>query len=61
MNSLLAFLFVLAFTELVETFEGKPAHLIGWVAANIGLAWTHAYDLLAVLLQIGFFARYGVS
>jgi hypothetical protein len=54
-------LFVLAFTELVETLEGKPAHLIGWVAANIGLAWTHAYGLLAVLLQLGFFACYWIS
>src|ERR1017187_9594675 len=61
MNALLDFLFVLGFTELVETLEGKPAHLIGWVAANIGPAWTHVYDLLAVLLQIGFFACYGVS
>ncbi len=58
MYALLAFLFVLAFIELVETLEGKPAHLIGWVAANIGLAWTHAYGLLAVLLQLGFFACY---
>ena len=61
MYALLAFLFVLAFTELVETLEGKPVHLIGWVAANIGLAWTHAYGLLAVFLQIGFFACYWAS
>ena len=61
MYALLSFLFVLAFTELVEALEGKPAHLIGWVAANIGLAWTHAYGLLTVLLQIGFFVCYGVA
>jgi mannosyltransferase len=58
MYSLLAFLFVLAFTELVEALEGKPAHLIGWVAATTGLAWTHAYGFLAAFLQIGFFAVY---
>ena len=61
MYAQLAFFFVLAFTELVETLEGKPAHLIGWVVANIGLAWTHAYGLLAVMLQVGFFACYWVS
>lgn len=58
MYSLLAFLFVLAFIELVEALEGKPAHLIGWVAATTGLAWTHAYGLLAAFLQIGFFVVY---
>src|SRR5271170_7876360 len=61
MYALLAFWYVLAFTELVEALEGKPVHLIGWVAANIGLAWTHAYGLLAVFLQIGFFVCYGVA
>jgi hypothetical protein len=61
MYALLTFLFVLAFTELVETLEGKPAHLIGWVAANIGLAWTHAYGLMTVFLQVGFFACYWTS
>jgi hypothetical protein len=58
MYSLLAFLFVLAFTELVEALEGKPAHLIGWVVANVGLAWTHAYGLLTVSLQVGFVLGY---
>src|ERR1700722_11861402 len=58
MYSLLAFLFVLAFIELVEALEGKPAHLIGWVAATTGLAWTHVYGLLAAFLQIGFLAVY---
>jgi len=58
MYALLAFLFVLAFTELVEILDGKPAHLIGWVVANIGLAWTHAYGLMAVFLQVGFFICY---
>jgi hypothetical protein len=61
MYALLAFLFVLAFTELVEALEGKPVHLIGWVAANIGLAWTHAYGLLTVVLQIGFFVCYAFA
>ncbi len=60
MYSLLAFLFVLAFAELVEALEGKPAHLIGWVVATTGLAWTHAYGLLAAFLQIGFFAAYWI-
>ncbi len=60
MYSLLAFLFVLAFIELVEALEGKPAHLIGWVAATTGLAWTHAYGLLAAFLQIGLFAVYWI-
>jgi len=58
MYSLLAFLFVLAFIELVEALGGKPAHLIGWVLATVGLAWTHAYGLLAAFLQIGFVAVY---
>ncbi len=60
MYALLSFLFALAFVELVETIQGKPAHLIGWVAANIALAWTHAYGLMAVFLQIGFFACYEI-
>src|ERR1035438_7417600 len=60
MYTLLAFLFVLAFIELVEALEGKPAHLIGWVAATTGLAWTYAYGLLAAFLQIGFFAVYWI-
>lgn len=59
MYALLAFLFVLAFTELVEALEGKPVHLIGWVAANIGLAWTHAYGVLTVFLQVALFICYG--
>ncbi len=58
MYTLLSLLFVLAFTELVRALEGKPAHLIGWAAATTGLAWTHAYGLLAAFLQIGFFAVY---
>src|ERR1039457_7106763 len=32
-----------------------------WVIANIGLAWTHVYGLLAVLLPLGFFACYWAS
>ena len=60
MYALLSFLFVLAYTELVESLAGKPAHLIGWVAANVGLAWTHAYGLLAAFLQIGFFVGYWI-
>jgi hypothetical protein len=58
MYTLLTFLFVLGFTKLVRALEGKPAHLIGWVVATTGLAWTHAYGLLAAFLQIGFLAVY---
>jgi len=58
MYALLAFLFVLAFTELVEALDGKTVHLIGWVAATTGMAWTYAYGLLAAFLQIGFFVLY---
>jgi Dolichyl-phosphate-mannose-protein mannosyltransferase len=58
MYTLLSLLFVLAFTELVGALEGKPVHLVGWVAATTGLAWTHAYGLLAAFLQIGFLAVY---
>src|SRR5271154_1503883 len=58
MYTLLCFLFVLAFVELVEALDGKPAHLFGWVAATTGLAWTHAYGFLAASLQIGFFVVY---
>src|ERR1039458_2545853 len=47
MYALLAFLFVLAFTELVEALEGNPAHLIGWVVATTAMSWTYAYGLLA--------------
>jgi mannosyltransferase len=54
MYSLLAFLFVLAFTQLVDAIQGRPVCLIGWVIACIGLAWIHAYGVLAVFIQLGF-------
>ena len=60
MYALLVFWYVLAFTELVAALEGKPAHLIGWVVATTGLAWTHAFGFLTVFLQLGFLACYWI-
>jgi mannosyltransferase len=56
--ALLAFLYVLAYTQLVDALEGSRACLAGWVAANMCLAWTHAYGLLIVSLQVGFVLGY---
>jgi uncharacterized membrane protein len=58
MYSLLAFLFVLSFTQLAEALQGRPACLMGWVAANVGLAWTHVYGLITVFIQVGFVLGY---
>ena len=60
MYAFLAFWYVLAFTELVASLEGKPAHLIGWVIGITGLAWTHAYGFLTAFLQLGFLASYWI-
>ena len=60
MYSLLAFLFVLSFTQLAEALQGRPACLIGWVAANVGLAWTHVYGLITVFVQEGFVLGYWI-
>jgi uncharacterized membrane protein len=58
MYSLLALLFVLSFTQLAEALHGRPACLIGWVAANVGLAWTHVYGLITVFVQVWFVLSY---
>lgn len=53
MYALLAFLFVLSYTQLIGVFEGKRHSLILWVVACIGLAWTHVYGVMAVFLEAG--------
>ncbi len=58
MYALLASLFVLSFIQLADALQGRPACLIGWVAANVGLAWTHVYGLITVFVQIGFVLGY---
>jgi len=58
MYSLLALFFVLSFTQLVEALQGRPACLIGWVAASVGLAWTHVYGLITVFVQVWFVLAY---
>jgi 4-amino-4-deoxy-L-arabinose transferase-like glycosyltransferase len=58
MYALLAFLFVLSFTQLADALQGRPACLIGWVAASMGLAWTHVYGLITVFVQIWFLFSY---
>jgi 4-amino-4-deoxy-L-arabinose transferase-like glycosyltransferase len=59
MYSLLAFLFVLSYVFLVKSLQsGKSSNLAVWAAANVGLAWTHAYGLIAVFLQVGFVIVY---
>jgi mannosyltransferase len=58
MYALLALLFVLSFTQLADALHGRPAYLMGWVAANVGLAWTHVYGLITVFVQIGFVLGY---
>lgn len=59
MYSLLALLFALSFVFLMKSLQsGKRSHLAGWAAAVVGLAWTHAYGLMAVFLQVGFVMVY---
>ncbi len=53
MYALLAFLFVLSYTQLVGSIEGRPRSLSIWMFACIGLAWTHVYGVLAVFLEVG--------